>query len=357
MPQEALKEDEDLRYSDGNIMIIANNCAFRLYKGILASESLVFENMFSVPQPEDAEYIDGCPVVSLADRASDLRVFFMWLFKSHLPRFHHVWSGSSYEVASLLRIGHKYEALSAIEPAVFRLKSRLRSPFWDWDYQEDAWTGLEWDLDCDSVILHLDHIFDIVNLMRLVNEFATSPNAPRFSRSEAAVALFYSCVVVDASPSLLWDGQARSDGTVDHLSSRARECCMRALEFIHDETHRSVAEAFSNFESRFTNRPDRNLKVQKCLHELDPDEPCLSKIRERAVKDRLNIDGKPKVQEAWVRMDKWTVPPSAYVECLGNLCSRCMEELLSCHYGALESAWHRIESFLLDASGWVPNDP
>ena len=70
------KRDEEIWFEDGNIIVIAEDTAFRLYKGILSAASPVFKDLFSVPQPEDAETMDGCPVVHLADSATDLRHFF-----------------------------------------------------------------------------------------------------------------------------------------------------------------------------------------------------------------------------------------------------------------------------------------
>ena len=71
-----LKRDEEIWFEDGNIIVIAEDTAFRLYRGILSAASPVFKDLFSVPQPADAETMDGCPVVHLADSATDLRHFF-----------------------------------------------------------------------------------------------------------------------------------------------------------------------------------------------------------------------------------------------------------------------------------------
>ena len=72
--------DPTVWYEDGNIVLVAGSTAFRLYKGILASVSPVFRDMFSLAKPEDGPgseggTIDGCPVVHLTDSAKDLRWF------------------------------------------------------------------------------------------------------------------------------------------------------------------------------------------------------------------------------------------------------------------------------------------
>ena len=68
------KPDPVVWYDDGNIVLIAGSTAFKLYKGILASVSPVFKDMFAFPQnPTDCEIYDGCPVFHMPDIAQDLR--------------------------------------------------------------------------------------------------------------------------------------------------------------------------------------------------------------------------------------------------------------------------------------------
>ncbi|KAF8145623.1 hypothetical protein K438DRAFT_1425906, partial [Mycena galopus ATCC 62051] len=50
---------QDLWFEDGNIVIQAGNSQFRVYRGVLAKRSSVFQDMLSSPQPPDAETIEG----------------------------------------------------------------------------------------------------------------------------------------------------------------------------------------------------------------------------------------------------------------------------------------------------------
>ena len=75
------KKDDELWYEDGTVVIIAGDVAFRLYKGVLARASPIFQDMFAIGQPGDAETMDCCPVVRLPDSPVDLRYFFSVLYK------------------------------------------------------------------------------------------------------------------------------------------------------------------------------------------------------------------------------------------------------------------------------------
>lgn len=75
-----LKPDDDFWFEDGNIVLIARDIEFRVYKGILAKHSPVFQDMFSLPPPpapetsrDTAEPIETCPVVHLSDSPEDFR--------------------------------------------------------------------------------------------------------------------------------------------------------------------------------------------------------------------------------------------------------------------------------------------
>ena len=71
--KEKVKRDETIWFLDGNIVLQAGGVAFRVYQGILALNSEVFADLFSVPQPQSIDTLDQCPVVHLPDSADDLR--------------------------------------------------------------------------------------------------------------------------------------------------------------------------------------------------------------------------------------------------------------------------------------------
>lgn len=65
----------DFWFLDGNIVLVAESAAFKVHRGQLERQSEVFSDLFSIPQPQEQELIDGCNWVELHDRASDLFYF------------------------------------------------------------------------------------------------------------------------------------------------------------------------------------------------------------------------------------------------------------------------------------------
>ena len=71
-----LKKDEEFWFQDGSITLVASGVEFRVYKGVLASHSPVFADMFSLLQPSaspDTNPSMSCDVVHLEDWATDVR--------------------------------------------------------------------------------------------------------------------------------------------------------------------------------------------------------------------------------------------------------------------------------------------
>ena len=62
-------------FDDGNIILQAENTQFRVHRSLLSNQSVVFSDMFSMPQPMALDpLVDGCPVVFLSDKADDLEL-------------------------------------------------------------------------------------------------------------------------------------------------------------------------------------------------------------------------------------------------------------------------------------------
>lgn len=77
--------DPELWFSDGSIVLQAENTLFKVYAGILSRASPVFKGMISMPQP-DAEHVEtyeGCPLVVMAgDDAKGMQSFLKALHDS-----------------------------------------------------------------------------------------------------------------------------------------------------------------------------------------------------------------------------------------------------------------------------------
>lgn len=65
-------ERGEIWLDDGNIILIAQETAFRVHRSVLSRNSDVFRDILTVPQPADAEMLDGLPVVRLSDSKRDV---------------------------------------------------------------------------------------------------------------------------------------------------------------------------------------------------------------------------------------------------------------------------------------------
>lgn len=61
-------------FNDGTIVLEADLTQFRVYKGILSANSVIFRDMFALSQAHGDEEVEGCAVVQLQDGPDDLRV-------------------------------------------------------------------------------------------------------------------------------------------------------------------------------------------------------------------------------------------------------------------------------------------
>ncbi len=58
---------------DGNIILVANKTTgFCIYRGLVSSQSTVFEDMFTASTSNSEELFEGCPVIHLLDSPQDL---------------------------------------------------------------------------------------------------------------------------------------------------------------------------------------------------------------------------------------------------------------------------------------------
>jgi hypothetical protein len=76
----------DLWFSDGSLVVRAENSIFRVSGVVLAARSSVFQDMLSFPQPglgqTEVESIDGVPIVVLYDLAVEVEPFLRAIYDS-----------------------------------------------------------------------------------------------------------------------------------------------------------------------------------------------------------------------------------------------------------------------------------
>ncbi|KAF7353922.1 BTB domain-containing protein [Mycena venus] len=123
---------EALWFEDGNIVIQAGNSQYRVYRGVLAARSPVFQDMLSFPQPPESELVDGCPVVRLPDNEGEVTSFLSAIFgsSSFLPHP----APTHYDtVVGVLRLSHKYGVDYLHRRALIHLSSAHRTTLSEYD--------------------------------------------------------------------------------------------------------------------------------------------------------------------------------------------------------------------------------
>ena len=74
-PSPTVRQSEDIWYDDGNIVLIAEDMAFKVHRSILSRSSEVFRDMFALATPDFSGYspvVTTCPVVHLSDTANEI---------------------------------------------------------------------------------------------------------------------------------------------------------------------------------------------------------------------------------------------------------------------------------------------
>jgi hypothetical protein len=75
-------------YDDGTVILKAGSTMFRVYKGILASRSPVFQDMFLKAQPDTTSSDDECPSIELQDDPKTLELFLLILHDFRFTETH-----------------------------------------------------------------------------------------------------------------------------------------------------------------------------------------------------------------------------------------------------------------------------
>ncbi|KZT67607.1 hypothetical protein DAEQUDRAFT_672986 [Daedalea quercina L-15889] len=192
----AFSRDGELWFSDGNVVLETHGHAFKVHQGLLAYNSEVFRDLFTIPQPASSETFDGCPVVHLTDHPVELRLLLQAIF-----------SGQSYHrndkrvgfaiVAAIVRLSHKYQIDYVRDAYLWRMKSCFPTKFETWDTMRGS---------CGSTLTGFctADAITAVNIARLTGTDSMLPTA------------LYSCCLLD--PECLLKGTARLDGTREYLS-------------------------------------------------------------------------------------------------------------------------------------------
>ncbi|KAJ6553258.1 hypothetical protein B0H19DRAFT_949484 [Mycena capillaripes] len=158
----ALTRAEGLWFQDCGLVIQAETTIFRVSREFLAMQSPIFRDMLSLPPPEDADMMDGCPFVFLPDKAEDVAVFLKALL--HFDFFEPSPAPTTLSIlSSILRMSHKYEVRALWRRAIVHLSSLHPTTLHEYENLRLSWFDLLTDADYLEIILlarefHLDWI-------------------------------------------------------------------------------------------------------------------------------------------------------------------------------------------------------
>ncbi|KAJ7734578.1 hypothetical protein DFH07DRAFT_1065248 [Mycena maculata] len=122
----------------GDIILQAESTQFRVNRDVLAQQSSVFKDMFSIPQPPNELTVEGCPIVHMLDTAKDWELLLGVLYDP----FQHKDALPFDVLASMLRL-MKYEITIAVENATQRIHHEFPEQLDDWDGCESDLTKIE----------------------------------------------------------------------------------------------------------------------------------------------------------------------------------------------------------------------
>ncbi|KAH9833975.1 uncharacterized protein C8Q71DRAFT_770391 [Rhodofomes roseus] len=207
--------DEEIWFADGNVVLEAKGHVFRIYQGLLAHNSEIFRDLFTVPQPTSMETYEGCPIVHLTDRPEDLR---------HLLRV--IYHGNRYyrpdeqlefaAVAALVRLAHKYQIDHVRDAYLWRMKSCFCTELATWEIVTEG-PGY----GSPIMKFRLADAIAAVNIARLTGTESMLPSA------------LYLCCRLGTER--LLNGCSCPDGTLESLDPADVIKCIDARHILHQK--------------------------------------------------------------------------------------------------------------------------
>ena len=179
---------KDLWFSDGSVVLRAEQTLFRVHMSQLSRHSAFFRDLFSLPQPpklgdgnddddDDGELpavVEGCPVLRLHDSAEDLGHLLMALYDGPTLGDN---SREDFKVVSgILRLSTKYLIDSLRAKSLAHLSIAWPSSLKCWDVREDRARMFELETGISRGHFYPSPIA-VISLAREVNATALLPSA------------------------------------------------------------------------------------------------------------------------------------------------------------------------------------
>ncbi|KAI0742519.1 hypothetical protein C8Q80DRAFT_1058783, partial [Daedaleopsis nitida] len=231
------QRDEELWLEDGNIILVTPTVQFRVYRGPLVKQSLVFRDMLSLPQPACAQSASrdasDCIVIPVSDSPQDIRHFLRVMtgqsvcFGGLNPTYD--------ELSALIRMGHKYQCESLVNRCLAYLTRYYHDDFELWRNDEHVFSPPSF-----API----HNIGIVNLARLLGPVADTmlPGA------------LMACCTLGTE---IVDGFRREDGTHETLSQADLARCYLGRAALVEANAEATLQLMQQTVAEHCRRPDR----------------------------------------------------------------------------------------------------
>ncbi|PIL26553.1 hypothetical protein GSI_12311 [Ganoderma sinense ZZ0214-1] len=308
---EDITPHDEFWFQDGNVVLVAGDVGFRVYRGLLSAQSTVFSDMFSCACEDGEETFEGCPIVRLSDTPQELAYLLRILLPKSWRRSHPAKGKQKLafeEVAAQARLSHKYHIPDVEEQALDLLRERYTHSFDEWT------TGKK----SESISADRVHAIGAVNIARLTDATSMLPSA------------LYTCC--NLGPDLL-SGWKREDGRVEHLSVDDLKICFAARETL-------CKEGAQIFFKIFHDQPSAEcLSGDKCR-------AALGEMTKALVKCSLSLAIECSVLQSWKTII--TIKAASH-----GVCVRCKKELLARDRKARMEVWDKLPGiFGVSVSGW-----
>ncbi|KAJ7686531.1 hypothetical protein B0H17DRAFT_714011 [Mycena rosella] len=198
-----ISRSKTIWYKDGSVVLQAQNTQFRVHWGVLSLHSSFFRDMQDVPQPPEQESVEGCPLIEVSDTVSDLENLLNALYN---PLFNKE-SLPFNMVASIVRLGRKYDFKELLDTAIDRLTRLYPSTLAEFHSPPKS---------PSLITLEKGLQFEVINLATENGIFSILPCAyyrviEQYSTNQAPI----------------FNGIARTDGTIT-LSAADQTVCILA---------------------------------------------------------------------------------------------------------------------------------
>ncbi|KAL1938107.1 hypothetical protein VTO73DRAFT_11936 [Trametes versicolor] len=216
----SFERDGKFWLDDGNLVLVARNVGFRVYRGLLAAQSEVFRNMFSAGDSAVGNTFDGCPVVQLSDSPEYVRYLLDVILPTSTRRFYQDEKGpyiSFEQVAAVIGLAHKYNIADLERQALSVLKSCYCHTFEAFEY------------DSRPITVEKVDAIAAIALARLTDTPTILPLA------------LYRCCALRSS---VLDGWMGEDGKIEHLSPEDLRRCIDGRDALAREATSILFKVF-----------------------------------------------------------------------------------------------------------------